>query len=254
LALLTACTSREEYQVLPDGTQWKLLAFEDQHASLDTAALVFMEVFISQPNGDTLDYFYDRGFEPANDSLYDFLRSRWVGDSLEIIRSKRDFLTAGLPEGNTLVYRLRVDRMRSEAELEDARYREMAFLDSVARTDSLRENFEEFQGVFLRTLTEGDTLSVRRGREIVIHYQGRFFNGRVFDDSKRMDSPLRFVFGDEGQVIKGLELALSEMHLREEVEVIIPSWLAFGSRGSAAGHVPPYTPVIYRIKVVEMGI
>jgi hypothetical protein len=34
--------------------------------------------------------------------------------------------------------------------------------------------------------------------------------------------------------------------------VIIPSYLAFGSSGSSSGIVPPYTPVLYRMRIIEV--
>lgn len=43
------------------------------------------------------------------------------------------------------------------------------------------------------------------------------------------------------------------MHLKEKMRVIIPSWLAFGARGSAGGHVPPYTTVVYELEVLQLG-
>jgi FKBP-type peptidyl-prolyl cis-trans isomerase len=64
---------------------------------------------------------------------------------------------------------------------------------------------------------------------------------------------LRFVYGNEDQVLKGLEIALSQMHLHEKAEVILPSWLAFGSSGSADGRVSPFTTVVYQVEVLELA-
>jgi FKBP-type peptidyl-prolyl cis-trans isomerase len=68
-----------------------------------------------------------------------------------------------------------------------------------------------------------------------------------------MVAPLRFVFGNEGQVLLGIEKALGVMRKGDYARVIIPSWNAFGNTGSADGRVLPYTPVIYEVEVLEVA-
>lgn len=234
--------------------QWKLLSFTDNENSLDSAEQYFVEFLISPVSGsETLAYVYDHLLKRGDDPLRIFLQTRAVGDSLKILTALPDTLNADLPYRDTLVYHLRIDRMRTRSQLEDSRLQELAFFDTLIRRDSVNRAYREISGTYFKTVAEGDTAKVLRGKEIVIHYQGRTLDGRVFDDSRRMASPLRFVFGNEDQVLAGLEIALSQMHLHEKAEVILPSWLAFGASGSADGRVPPYTPVIYRIEVLELA-
>ncbi|MGB6036782.1 MAG: FKBP-type peptidyl-prolyl cis-trans isomerase [Cryomorphaceae bacterium] len=230
------------------------MSFTDNEQSLDSAQHYYVEYLISPLHrSDTLAYAFDQLVEPGDDPLRAFLQTRSVGDRLELVSSFRDTLNADLPYGDTLVYQLRIDRMRTKRQLEDSRLQELSTLDSLMRIDSVAAAYREMNGAYFQTITAGDTASVRRGKEIVIHYQGRTLDGKVFDDSRRMAAPLRFVYGNEDQVLEGLEIALSQMHLHEKAEVIIPSWLAFGSTGSADGRVLPYTSVIYEIEVFEVA-
>ncbi|MCX7953636.1 MAG: FKBP-type peptidyl-prolyl cis-trans isomerase [Bacteroidales bacterium] len=90
------------------------------------------------------------------------------------------------------------------------------------------------------------------GDTIIINFEGYFLNGRIFDSTIRRKEPFVFVYGTEYQVIKGLEKALSTMCEGENAIIILPSSLAFGKYGSSSGIVPPFTPVIYEIKVEKV--
>ncbi|MCA1761578.1 MAG: FKBP-type peptidyl-prolyl cis-trans isomerase [Cryomorphaceae bacterium] len=253
--LLAGCQESESYREAGFGSKWRLLSFQNSDAQVDTAALVYIEGLIAQCSSqDTVAYFYNRPFEPGKDELWQVLRSRYAGDSIEYLSAHRDFLHPPNLRGDTLCYQLKIDRIRTAEDLKSDKFKELMLLDSLVRTDSIRNNYREFEGIYLRHLAQGDTSRpVEEGGELVIHYRGSRFNGEVFDDSRRMNAPLRFVMGNENQVLPGLEKALYQMNRGGKTRVIMPSWLAFGSRGSAAGHVMPYTPVVYELEVREVA-
>jgi FKBP-type peptidyl-prolyl cis-trans isomerase 2 len=64
------------------------------------------------------------------------------------------------------------------------------------------------------------------GTTVSIHYTGTLADGTTFDSSQGRD-PLTFQMG-EGQIIPGLESALSGMSVGEEKTVTIPSDQAYG--------------------------
>jgi peptidylprolyl isomerase len=64
------------------------------------------------------------------------------------------------------------------------------------------------------------------GTTVSIHYTGTLEDGSTFDSSEGRD-PLTFQMG-EGQIIPGLESALSGMAVGEEKTVTIPSEQAYG--------------------------
>ncbi len=253
-ALLLMCCGDSEYTVTPDGNQWRLVEFGDQKARLDSAEIIYLdgEIFRNR-EFYPMRSFYSLPANAGNDALWNVLRTRYTGDSLEYISYTRDFLHPDSLLGDTLHYFLRIDRMRTAIQLSDDRLVELSRLDRLVRTDSVRTLYTEYKDIYFRSLSQPDTTQVRYGREVVLQYRGSTLSGKVFDDSQRMEGPLRFVMGDDRQVIPGIELALEKMHLHETARVVIPSWLAFGARGSAGGRVGGYEPVVYELEVLELG-
>ncbi len=253
LLLLSACSRPPEYAVLPNGDRWKLLAFDEQKQRLDSAGSIIMHItMFSHPEGDTLYSYANTAFATYDGSMWEFLKSRYVTDSLTYVCGAKSAL-GGMNGADSLRYNIRLLRMRSKASLRDARTRELLSLDSLVRHDTISGRYTEHNGIWMRTLIAGDTSLVSEGREVAIHYQGRTLEGQVFDDSRRTGGLLRFIKGNEHQVIEGIDLALDRMHRGETAEVIIPSWLAFGSGGSGGGIVPPYSTLVYVVEVVELA-
>lgn len=250
---LGSCLAPPKYETLTDGSKWRLISFGDQKSKLDSAQLVYMDGLVLDQNEDTLRSFFNEPFTKTDDLLWEVLRKHFAGDSLEYISASADFLHPEELNDDTLTYFLRIDRMRTSRQVTDDRFRELAALDSIIRSDSVLTNYTEYKGVYLRSLSMTDTALVRDGRELLLQYRGSTLSGKVFDDSKRMEGPLRFVMGNENQVIPGIELALERMHRHEKMRVIIPSWLAFGARGSAGEIVPPYSTVVYELEVLQLG-
>ena len=70
------------------------------------------------------------------------------------------------------------------------------------------------------------------GTTVSIHYTGTLADGTTFDSSDGRD-PLTFQMG-EGQIIPGLEAALSGMSVGEETTVTIPPEEAYGTHNPEA--------------------
>ena len=255
LAILSqSCTTPPEYQITENGNLWKLKSFGAQESKLDSAGVIYIDgVILDKWRKDTLQIISNNAYSIAHDDLSKVISNHFVGDKIEYISVSEDFLRATFPKKDTLIYDLYFDRMRTTQQLNDLKFKELSALDFIVRTDSVIREYTEYQGIYYKPLSKGDTISVLRGREIVLEYRGVTLSGKVFDDSGRMEGPLKFVMGNENQVIRGIELALENMHRKEKMRVIIPSWLAFGARGSAGGHVPPYATVVYDLEVVDVG-
>lgn len=107
-------------------------------------------------------------------------------------------------------------------------------------------------GIYHIVLEEGDGPDVDEGDTVLVHYEGKFLNGKFFDSSKQRKQPLEFVYGQEWQVIEGMEEVINLMHEGETALAIFPSEHAFGKSGSSTGIVPPYTSVIYQVTLLEV--
>lgn len=107
-------------------------------------------------------------------------------------------------------------------------------------------------GLYRVVLNKGNGSEVEEGDTVVIHYEGKFLNGKFFDSTKQRKQPLEFVYGTKMQVIEGMNEIIGEMQEGEKALAILPSEKAFGRSGSSTGIIPPYTSVIYEIDLVEV--
>jgi FKBP-type peptidyl-prolyl cis-trans isomerase len=134
------------------------------------------------------------------------------------------------------------------------------------------EDFGEYEKVILKQYIEGQPLdfeptgsglfyipvqhgtgnTIKAGDTITVHYEGRFFNGKFFDSTRKRNEPFQFVYGQKWQVIPGLEEAIGMMRREEKSLFIIPSGLAFGQGGSSTGIVPAFTSVIFEVEIIDV--
>jgi FKBP-type peptidyl-prolyl cis-trans isomerase len=106
-------------------------------------------------------------------------------------------------------------------------------------------------GIYTIVLEEGTGSAVEEGDTVLIHYEGKFLNGKFFDSTKQRKQPFEFVYGQKWQVIEGLEEVVGQMKEGERVLTILPSDVAFGKTGSSTGIIPPYTSVIYEVTLLD---
>jgi FKBP-type peptidyl-prolyl cis-trans isomerase len=108
-------------------------------------------------------------------------------------------------------------------------------------------------GMLYLVLRQGTGKKVELGDTITVNYEGRFLNGKFFDSTVRRDQPFQFVYGTEWQVVKGLEEAIGMMKEGEKSLFILPSELAFGTKGSSTGIVPPFTSLIFEVEIIAVN-
>jgi len=105
--------------------------------------------------------------------------------------------------------------------------------------------------IFYHNIIESNGAVVKKGDTLSIHYKGYFFNEKVFESTYERGEPLTFIYGEEGQVIRGIEKGIKLMKKGSKTKFIIPSHFAFGESGSSNGIVPPYTTVIYELEILK---
>lgn len=81
---------------------------------------------------------------------------------------------------------------------------------------------------------------------VEVKYRGQLYTGTVFD-STAVDSTYKTKLSS---VITGWNVALSNMHVGDSVQVIIPYHVAYGESGSAT--IPPYSNLLFDIKLVSI--
>jgi peptidylprolyl isomerase len=100
----------------------------------------------------------------------------------------------------------------------------------------------------LREIAKGTGPKAKSGDVLTVNYVGALYNnGKVFDSSWRRDETFTFPLGRR-EVIEGWERGLAGMRVGGRRELIIPSVLAYGSKGSPPT-IPPNSTLIF---VVDM--
>ncbi|MCX7862578.1 MAG: FKBP-type peptidyl-prolyl cis-trans isomerase [Bacteroidales bacterium] len=107
--------------------------------------------------------------------------------------------------------------------------------------------------VYKIQVNKGNNPCIQYGDTVIMHYEGYFLNGKLFDSTRKRKEPFLWIAGTEWQLIKGLEKAVLAMCNGEKSIFIIPSALAFGKTGSSTGIIPPYTSVVFEVEIIYVG-
>jgi len=134
-------------------------------------------------------------------------------------------------------------RQRREAEAKAAAEKELA---------DITKGFDKTASGLYYNITKKTTgKPAAKGSKVSVHYEGKLLNGQVFDSSFQRNQPIDFTLGI-GQVIAGWDEGIMLLKVGEEATFVIPSDLAYGSRG-AGGVIPPDASLIFKVALVNVG-
>jgi FKBP-type peptidyl-prolyl cis-trans isomerase FkpA len=105
-------------------------------------------------------------------------------------------------------------------------------------------------GLYYIVNTEGTGAYPVANDSVVVNYIGAFLNGTVFD-SNINTKPIVFAMGT-GAVISGFEEGISYMKKGGKATLLLPSRLAYGTYGDYYGGIPGYTPIIFRVELLNI--
>lgn len=136
--------------------------------------------------------------------------------------------------------------MAADAPATDAPASEAVGFNGMVTTDS---------GLQYRDLAVGTGTVAQTGDTVLVHYTGWLQNadgsrGQKFDSSRDRGEPLSFPLG-QGRVIKGWDEGVRGMKIGGQRRLVIPSALAYGTRG-AGGVIPPNATLIFEVELVKI--
>lgn len=105
-------------------------------------------------------------------------------------------------------------------------------------------------GLRYKIINNGKGQKATKGATVSVHYKGQLLDGTVFDSSYQRNQPIDFMLG-VGQVISGWDEGIQLLHVGDKARLVIPSELAYGSRG-AGGVIPPDAPLIFDVELVNV--
>ena len=104
---------------------------------------------------------------------------------------------------------------------------------------------------FVPVLANPNQTRAKAGDSVFVLYTGALLDGSVFDASSRHgNKPIGFILG-RGQVIAGWDEGIALMRKGEKAQLLIPSTLAYGSRG-AGSSIPPDAPLRFDVELVNI--
>ena len=107
-------------------------------------------------------------------------------------------------------------------------------------------------GVYYVTIDEGEGNFPKNGDTVTVSYAAYFLDGYLFDASawhNPTDSTYTFVLGNPPN-IAGWDDGMKVMNKNAKVQLIIPSDLAYGSKGN--GTIPPYQTLAFVVIMEDL--
>lgn len=117
--------------------------------------------------------------------------------------------------------------------------------------DQVKDMDKTDSGLFYKITREGTGDQPTKGSNVSVHYRGMLLDGTVFDSSYQRNEPIGFPLG-EGRVIAGWDEGIALLKKGSAAKFIIPSELAYGSRG-AGGVIPPNAILIFEVELVDFS-
>ena len=100
-----------------------------------------------------------------------------------------------------------------------------------------------------KTAGQERLVPLKPGALVKLSYRGTYLNGRFLEASPKN---FEIIYGTPEQLLKGLNYVIGRIKIGQNAKIILPSRLAFGENGSTNGTVPPFTPLLYEIKITEV--
>lgn len=115
----------------------------------------------------------------------------------------------------------------------------------------LAQGFEKTgSGLRYKFISKGNGKQAEKGKTVSVHYKGMLPDGTVFDSSYKRKEPIEFPLG-KGHVIEGWDEGIQLLKEGDQARFVIPSDLAYGSRG-AGGVIPPNATLIFDVELVKV--
>ncbi|GAA4281570.1 peptidylprolyl isomerase [Gaetbulibacter aestuarii] len=160
-------------------------------------------------------------------------------ETLEILREGQD------AENFNAVEAFRNFEGAREKRIEEAKKAAEKELDKLAQGFDTTDS-----GLRYKIIQKGSGKKAEKGKTVSVHYKGQLADGTVFDSSYKRKEPIDFPLG-MGQVILGWDEGISLLSVGDKARLVIPSHLAYGSRG-AGGVIPPDANLVFDVELMDV--
>lgn len=275
LIILTACKNsvKKNQFIYHTGGYWhQLISFNDDFQNREADKLIYSvtasfknqadSVFWDSYNNLNDNYFIEKNLASSSNYLIKFISTLFEEDSCLLLINttaffKQQFNSDQIPffsKNDTVVkINLKVKRIYSREEFknlgQNLALKETSQIENYFMSAQQYEKSKDSLGFFWIKKPPASILPfIKSGDLISITYSGSFLNGRVIDSSP---PNFKITYGTPDQILKGLNYVISRLKLGQNAKIILPSRLAFGEKGSSNFLIPPYTPLVYTIRINE---
>jgi len=103
-------------------------------------------------------------------------------------------------------------------------------------------------GLEITTLREGAGSHPQASDTVVVHYEGKLQNGKVFDSSLKRGKPATFPLN---RVIRCWTEGVQKMKVGGKARLLCPPRIAYGVRG-APPRIPPNATLVFEVELLEI--
>ncbi len=207
------------------------------------------------------------------------------GDSAAFIISADSFflktmrgneLPTFIKKGEFLLVNMKMEDVKTKQEMDENNKKQMA--EQEAMVNALKEKEQPSIDTYIATNklnvklnadsiyfisdSPGSGAVAQNGDSVTVAYTGMFLDGRIFDTSnfeeaqqgglnkpKENCMPYTLLLGGN-RVVAGWEKALRLMKKGSKARIILPSASGYGPTGY--GSIPPYTPMVFKLELVNI--
>ncbi|MDX2173038.1 MAG: FKBP-type peptidyl-prolyl cis-trans isomerase [Bacteroidota bacterium] len=240
----------DSVSVIPNSVYWITASFKNQSDSIfwDSYNNLNDNFFIEKDSAKTSNYFiqFASKLSEADSCLLliktsDFFKQQFNSTQIPFFSKKDSVVKVNLKVKRIYTdnefNKLKQNLAKKEAEQIESYFKSVK--DFELSQDSLGFYWLE------KPLTTNQP-KIKYGDVISLTYTGSFLNGRVIDTSPKN---FKITYGTPDQILKGLNYVISRLKLGQNVKIILPSRLAFGEKGSSNFVIPPFTPLVYTLKI-----
>ena len=100
-----------------------------------------------------------------------------------------------------------------------------------------------------RVLRKGEGVNPKASNTVKVHYHGWLDSEKVFDSSYQRGEPIEFGLN---QVIPGWTEGMQLVGKGGMIELLIPSDLGYGKRGTPGGPIPPDATLHFLVELLDV--
>jgi FKBP-type peptidyl-prolyl cis-trans isomerase len=280
--LFTACVEEKypDYSVTENDVYYKLVATDGNDRHPEPGDYLSLDVKYFSLD-DSL--FYDSQNESRDGRMtavvpdscisggyFDALSTLTIGDSAALLIATTVFFNEYQKQA-VPAHLAKYDRVKIEVRLENVQTLEEVQAEQLATQEQLLQLEREeqvmlknylkaegvdsshfYRGLYIIPIEEGSGEKASNGKHVTLHFRGTTLAGKQFDSTYDRGAPLDFRVGSPGIVIAGIEIGVKRLRAGSKAKFILPSQLAFGSRG-VPGIVDPYATLIYEIELIKLN-